>query len=466
MSKFQSAPNWGNIIKGPRAITPFKTEDFGETKNAFLPYGNGRSYGDSCHNDSGVLLDARKNNSILNLDLEKGILVAETGILFSEILEALKPHGLFLPVVPGTKFITLGGAIANDIHGKNHGHRGTFGSFVKSLTLATSDGQVQTCTRLENKPLFQATIGGMGLTGFIIDAEIDLIRVPSHHVKESKTKFNSINEFIALSEEIESKHEYSVAWVDSLASGKTFGRGVLIAGDHCKNDTPVNYQNPKFNIPFTPPIPLVSGLPLKLFNLGYYYRNALQREPRIAAPNSFFFPLDAIGGWNKLYGPKGLYQHQCVLPFDTGPEALHALLRTSQLANHGSFLTVLKRFGGRPSPGLISFPKPGFTLTLDFPNKGLKTRELLDELDAITLEAGGRVNPYKDARMSAETFQRGFPNWQELEALRDPVMISDFWKRVTQNPPSRARLRPPSMETNNINHTTKPPLQVHPVEKR
>ncbi|MEE9315404.1 MAG: FAD-binding oxidoreductase [Rhizobiaceae bacterium] len=466
MIEQKTAPNWGRLIGGLRPIVPFRRAHLNGPNNSRLPYGNGRSYGDSCHNDGGVLLDSRSQNAIIKIDRANGILRAQTGILLSEILTALKDTNWFLPVVPGTKFITLGGAIANDIHGKNHGHRGTFGCFVKNFVVATSDGQTRTCSPTQNTKLFGATIGGMGLTGFILEAEIELIRTPSHFIKEQKTPFNSLKDFIELSETAESEHEYSVAWIDSLATGKKLGRGIFIAGDHVKCASSVHYGKPKFTVPFTPPIPLVSGLPLRVFNALYNFQSTRQKETRITHPNSFFFPLDAIGGWNKLYGPKGLFQHQCALPLDTGPDALHALIRASQLAKHGSFLTVLKRFGDHTSPGLLSFPKLGFTLTLDFPNKGEKTRALLNELDSITLEAGGRVNPYKDARMSAETFQQGFSNWEKLEAMRDPMMMSDFWHRVTAKTVSRTSLTPPSLETSNINQALQPPLQEHPVEPK
>ncbi len=467
MTEKHPAPSWGRLNDISRSITPFSPFKLHDSKGCFLPHGNGRSYGDSCHNDDGVLLDSRGNNALLMLDLEKGILRAQSGIFLSQILEVLKNTKWFLPVVPGTRLITLGGALANDIHGKNHGHKGTIGRHINRFVLHTSDGQTRTCTPSKNKAHFQATIGGMGLTGFVSEIELNLMRVPSHSVRERKTPFHSLNEFLELSDIAESINEYSVAWVDSLATGKQLGRGILITGEHCASDARFSYADPKINVPFTPPVPLVSGLPLRAFNFAYFHKNSRSSSPATASRNSFFFPLDAIGGWNKLYGPKGLFQHQCVLPLDTAPDALHALLRTSQLARHGSFLTVLKRFGNLASPGLLSFPQPGFTLTLDFPNKGQKTRTLLDELDTITINAGGRVNPYKDARMSAETFKQGFPEWEKLERYRDPAMMSDFWRRVTgleATPHNRKAVAAPSLQTSltqkkPVNQTSKPNIQ-------
>lgn len=450
--------NWGRLDTKARQIKRFEADKLTGSPFSLLPFGNGRSYGDSCHNDDGVLLDARQRNTILNFDTKNGTLRAQSGALLADLLIHLKDSGWFLPVVPGTRFVTLGGAIANDIHGKNHGHRGTFGCHVESLTLVRSDGTKQVCTAGKNVELYRATIGGMGLTGFITEAEIRLMRVPSHFVRETNTPFGSLNEFMALAEEAESKHEYSVAWIDSLARGKRFGRGILIAGDHVESQQTASYDDPRLSIPFTPPLPLVSGLPLKAFNFTYYHAKARKGISRKAQPSGFFFPLDAIDGWNRLYGPKGLYQHQSVIPLKDAEVVLRDLIATSQRMGQGSFLTVLKRFGGIVSPGLMSFPQPGYTLTLDFPNRGEKTTALLGELDRITISAGGRVNPYKDARMSAATYQSGFPDWEKLEDVRDTAIMSDFWRRVA----ARKVVDAPPLSTNAfpspVNHARKPQL--------
>lgn len=443
MSHSVATQNWGRTNIRERAIDAFSREGFTKaakdaaSKDAhFLPYGNGRTYGDSCHNDDGLLLDSRGQNRILDLDLIHGWVRAESGLLLIDLLSRLSRSGWFVPVVPGTKFVTLGGMIGNDIHGKNHFHDGSIGNHVRKLALLRSDGEEVICSRDENADLFSATIGGMGLTGYILWAELDLMKAPSHLIMEEKVSFQSLDEILALTDEAERSNQYSVAWIDSLAGGAKLGRGILITGNHASReqsqDADPRYGKPIVSVPVTPPVALVAGLPLRAFNEAYFWANGRKSGIHLAQPDSFFFPLDAVGAWNRLYGPYGLHQHQCALPLEAAPDAIRAMLEISQKAHQGSFLTVLKRFGEVPSPGLLSFPVPGYTLTLDFANKGTKTLELLGALDRIVLDAGGRVNPYKDSRMSAEVFRAGFANWRELEALRDPAMMSDFWRRVSQ----------------------------------
>lgn len=455
----QNLPSWGRLRNQPRKAVDFaESEAFGDDQSC-LPFGNGRSYGDSCHNDLGLLLLLKECNKILSFDQGTGTLKAQAGVLLSDILNLTATTGWFPPVVPGTRFITLGGAIANDIHGKNHEHAGTFGCHVSSLKLLRSNGSVLTCSPQENTELFSATIGGYGLTGVILEAEIRMKKVSSHFVLEKKTAFGSVREFMALAQLPESDCEYSVAWVDSLATGKNLGRGIFMTGEHVVHQQVPNYKNPWIQVPFTPPLPLVSGLPLIAFNKLYGWANTRKQARHLASPQSYFFPLDAVGGWNRLYGPKGLFQHQCVLPTNCAEEVIVEMLEMAQTAGQGSFLTVLKRFGTIRSPGLMSFPRPGYTLTLDFANKGKKTLDLLESLDQLTVQSGGRTNPYKDARMSAATFQSGFPEWQQLEALRDPAFNSDFWRRVTGRTvvPAPQIQAPPKLAQ--INHTAKPEIQ-------
>ncbi|MEP0944100.1 MAG: FAD-binding oxidoreductase [Rhizobiaceae bacterium] len=436
-----NAPSWGRLIQRNRSIHPFDARHSKAKSQSILPYGNGRSYGDSCHNDAGSLVHLAHQKSVLAFDRETGTMTAEAGILLRDILQQIQGTGWFLPVVPGTKFVTLGGAIANDIHGKNHEKRGTFGRHVESLTLWRSTGELLTCSATQNTELFEATISGMGLTGVIVSAQFKLMNVPSHFVEETNTPFANLDAYFDSEEDWADEHEYSVAWVDSLSHGKALGRGISITGKHIEDKAEANYGDPRWTVPLTPPVPLVSGLPLKLFNAAYFHGKKRKPEPHISTPDSFFFPLDAVAGWNRLYGPRGLFQHQCVIPLAAARQVVPAMLRTSHEFGQGSFLTVLKRFGAHCSPGHMSFPQPGYTLTLDFANRGAATRELLNRLDAITLDVGGRTNPYKDGRMSAETFQRGYADWQKLEELRDPAIQSDFWRRVTQ-PLRQRRITP------------------------
>ena len=409
---------------------------------ALLPYGNGRSYGDTCLNRGGRLIDSRGHAAILAFDPETGVLAAEAGVLLAAITALAAPSGWFLPVTPGTQFVTLGGAIANDVHGKNHHRRGTFGRHVRHLRLHRSDRGALDCAPDANAALFRATIGGMGLTGLIGSAEIQLMRVPSTRIAERTIRFDRLADYFALAAEADARHEYAVAWIDSLAGGRSLGRGHLIAGDHAAGGGLSGQARPPlFRVPVTPPISPLKGLALKAFNARYYRKARPGESRRDVAFDGFFYPLDRIGGWNRLYGPLGLHQHQSALPEAAGPAGVRALIECARAHEQGSFLTVLKRFGDVPSPGLLSFPQPGYTLTLDFPHRGPKTLALLADLDRITVEAGGRVNPYKDARMSAATFAASFPGWPTLEALRDPAMLSDFWRRTALALPAPAAPR-------------------------
>ncbi|TKT80062.1 FAD-binding oxidoreductase [Aquamicrobium sp. LC103] len=403
---------------------------------SLLPYGNGRSYGDTCLNFEGTLVDMRTMNRILDFDAESGIIEAEAGTMLSDIIGHVAPHGFFPAVVPGTRHVTLGGAVANDIHGKNHHRRGTFGRHVVGLTLMRSDGIVYNCNAERNSELFAATIGGMGLTGLILTVSLRLMRVPSLMIEEKIRRFRSLSEYFELAEEADRHNEYAVAWVDQLAVGGKAGRGLLITGNHAASTGPTTARPGNFlSVPFQPPLNLLNRPFLRLFNEAYFRRKGRTEEMRATSAESFFFPLDSVAHWNRLYGPAGLMQHQSVIPAQAAPKAIPQMMERARAAGQGSFLTVLKRFGAIASPGILSFPRPGYTLTLDFSFKGTATRDLFTELDRITVEAGGAVNAYKDARMSAETFAASFPQWRRLARLRDPGFVSDFWNRTAMRLP-------------------------------
>lgn len=429
---------WGRLAAGEQQAIALNDRELrlpcagGKT---FLPFGNGRSYGDSCLNDDGILLDCRGLNRLLHFDAERGLIRCEAGMLLSEILQIIVPAGWFLPVTPGTKFVTVGGAIANDVHGKNHHRRGTFGRHVTGFELLRSDGRRLACSPEENAHWFGSTIGGMGLTGLITWAEIKLIPIKSASIDQDVVRFGSLGDFTELAAESDRDFEYSVAWVDSIASGKALGRGLFIRGNHATEPTrPARASTkPLFSIPFEPHRPLINRTTLKLFNMAYYRKQLGKRSTGRVPYDPFFYPLDVIGGWNRLYGAAGLFQHQCVLPLEGGIDAVREMLERMQRAGIGSFLTVLKIFGDATPAGLMSFPKPGFTLTLDFSNEGAKTLGVLDELDAVVRQAHGRVNPYKDAHMSAESFQAFFPQWRTFEPFIDPAFSSSFWRRVTSD---------------------------------
>lgn len=411
------------------AITALEAGDPGG--RSFLAYGNGRSYGDSCQAHSGTVVDMRGMSRILSFDAGTGLLEAEAGALVSDIIAFAAPHGFFPAVVPGTQFVTLGGAIANDIHGKNHHRRGSFGGHVEALRLLRSDGRVRQCSTSSEPRLFAATIGGMGLTGLILSATIRLMRVPSLDVAETVSRFRDLGEYFDLAEAADAANEYAVAWIDQLATGRRSGRGLLLTGNHApQGGGAARARRPALSVPFRPPVSVLNRAFLSVFNTAYHWRKGRGSGVRQTPCQSFFFPLDGVGNWNRLYGPHGLFQHQSVMPFATAREAIPEMLAATRKARQGSFLTVLKRFGDVASPAILSFPRPGYTLTLDFPNGGEPTLALLDELDRITVAAGGAVNPYKDARMSPETFAASFPNWRELESMRDPSFLSAFWART------------------------------------
>jgi FAD/FMN-containing dehydrogenase len=422
--------SWGRVRRTARAAAD--VADFrGTAPGSFLPFGNGRSYGDSCHNDQGRLLPMRPGAAIRSFDPGTGLLTADAGVLLSDILAQVMPQGFFLEVTPGTAQVTLGGAIANDVHGKNHHRRGTFGRSVVKLSLLGSDGTRKSCSAESNTAVFNATIGGMGLTGIIEQATIRLMRVPSANVRQTAFRFADIDGYFDAIDTIDAAHEYSVAWIDQLARGRNLGRGVLMAGDHAEDGGPAKPPSaPRLSVPFSPPLNLLNRVTLTAFNELYYRRAPQQPETGIVAWSSYFHPLDAITGWNRLYGPRGLFQHQSVYPSENARAVTVSLIECAQRHGASSFLTVLKRFGDMPSPGLMSFPRPGFTLTLDFANSGGRTLKMLDALDEIVMGAGGALNPYKDQRMSAAMFEASFPQWRQMEAMRDPAIMSDFWRRT------------------------------------
>jgi FAD/FMN-containing dehydrogenase len=363
------------------------------------------------------------------LDLATGLLTAEPGVILGDLITQLHGTGWFPPVVPGTQFVTLGGALANDIHGKNHHGSGTFGAHVLSFMLARSDGTVRRCSRTENRDLFSATIGGMGLTGIITELTMQLAKVSAHAVRQRTVPFQHLDGYFDLIEHEGETHHYAVAWIDQLATGNSFGRGLMLLGDHADSELP---QSNRFSlgVPFQPPVAVLNGLSLKLFNMAYNWAGRRKTAEQTVGAGTFFFPLDAVKNWNRLYGPRGLFQHQSVIPIGAARAIIPQMLKATHDAGEASFLTVLKKFGDIASPGLLSFPRPGHTLTLDFPNRGARTLALLERLDALVLAAGGAVNPYKDARMSAAMFKASFTNWEGLEAMRDPAIVSDFWTRT------------------------------------
>jgi FAD/FMN-containing dehydrogenase len=402
----------------------------GGITESVLPFACGRSYGDSCLNDGGALVDVTGLRRFIAFDEPQALLRCEAGVTLADVLSLMAPRGWFVPVLPGTQWVSVGGAIANDIHGKNHHRAGTFGAHVTCLELMRSTGERVLCSPERNADLFRATIGGLGLTGLILWAEIRLKRVPGPAIALERVRFACLEEFLELSSS-DQAYEYTVAWVDCLARGRRLGRGLFLRGDHASRSlTSGEGHDARLKVPIDLPSGLINRTTLALFNACYYRSQLRAKVRKTVHYQRFFFPLDRIGEWNRLYGRRGFFQYQCVVPDDLG-RTIAALLAQVARSSETPTLAVLKRFGSIQSPGLLSFPRAGITLAIDFANQGAATLALLDQLDHVVVDAGGAVYPAKDARMSAASFRRFFPGWEAFASHVDPKFSSSFWRRVT-----------------------------------
>lgn len=399
-----------------------------------LPRGNGRSYGDSCLNDGGTLLLTRGLDRLIGFDPSSGLLECEAGVLLSEILDLIVPQGWFVPVTPGTKFVTVGGAIANDVHGKNHHQVGSFGHHLEGFELLRSDGTRRWCSATEHAEWFAATIGGLGLTGLITYVRMRLRRIAGPWMMTESIRFHHLAEFFALSAASEGEHEYTVAWIDCAARGSALGRGILSRANHAPAHPDQRPPAPahRLSVPFTPPLSLINSFSLRAFNFAYFHKQRGSKSSVVMHYDPFFYPLDGVGNWNRIYGPRGFLQYQCVVPPEDAEATIGELLTLISNSGTGSFLAVLKQFGTTPSLGMLSFPRPGTTLALDFPNAGPATFALLDQLDGTVSAAGGAVYPAKDARMSSHHFKQYFPRWRAFASFIDPALSSSFWRRVME----------------------------------
>jgi FAD/FMN-containing dehydrogenase len=393
-----------------------------------IPFGNGRSYGDACLNAGGALWATSRLDHFLGFDASTGVLTCETGVLLRDIQSCLVGQGWMLPVTPGTQMATVGGAIANDVHGKNHHVFGTFGEHVLQIKLLRSDGTSIVCSPQRHPEYFAATVGGIGLTGVMTEATLQLRRVPSPWLETETVPYGDVQEFFDLSQESELSWEYSVSWIDCLA-GKG-GRGLFMRGNHTQRGAAAAPTARVRSFPLVPPVSLVNRLSLNIFNNAYFYANRLKRGRRVAHYQPFFYPLDNLQHWNRMYGPKGFYQYQSVVPLAQAVQVTKAMLDAIAISGQGSFLAVLKNFSKRNGVGMLSFPQEGTTLALDFPNKGASTEKLFNRLDAIVLEAGGRLYLGKDARMTRSMFEAGYPRANEFLNYRDPGISSDMARRL------------------------------------
>lgn len=409
--------------------------------NGFLPRGLGRAYGDAALNREGGVILMERLERFLAFDEETGVVRCEAGVSLADIIATFLPRGWFLPVTPGTKFCTLGACVACDVHGKNHHHDGSLGNFVRALTVLLPSGESVRCSREQNADLFYATVGGMGLTGITLEVELQLRRVETAWIVVDYVRTRDLEETLRTFHERDEHYLYSVAWLDCVAEGKGFGRGVLMFGKHAGvDDLPAGRRQQPFTIPRKRDKKVPADLPefvlnplsLRAFN-SLYYATHPTREGALVDYNTYFYPLDSILQWNRAYGKRGFVQWQCVLPYEDGVQRLEHILRLAQQRRQYPFLAVLKRMG-ESSGGFLSFPMPGYTIALDFPvRQGLF--EMLQELDKIVVEAGGRLYLAKDACMSAETFHATYPQlprWQEVKAQVDPhgVMRSDLARRL------------------------------------
>ena len=434
MKLYQS---WGRYPKAEHSVFAVNWRHqevpFARFPEKVLPFGLGRSYGDVCLNHGGTLLDTQGLRHLISFDPRTGILECEAGLPLSEIIELFLPKGWFPPVVPGTQHVTVGGAIANDIHGKNHHRAGTFGCHVLGFELLRSSGESLFCSREQNEELFRATIGGLGLTGLILWARLSLKKVPGPWMEVEHTPFTNLKGFFEWSDDSDEKYEYTVAWVDCVSGAGKAGRGIFIRGNHsAKPASETKQVKPDFTfrMPVDAPAFLLNRKTIGLMNEVYFKIQSAKKGKTVMGYAPFFFPLDSIQDWNRFYGRAGFLQYQLILP-EASEGALGEVFQQITRSGLGSFLAVLKRFGGTVSPGLLSFPKRGTTLALDFAIHGRPVFDLIASLDEIVAAAGGSVYPAKDACMSPENFRRFFPRWEEFSHSVDPKFCSDFWKRIT-----------------------------------
>lgn len=403
--------SWGNVKKIKATIYPF-FQPYTLPKSLFIPRGNGRSYGDSAMNTKVVL--TKRNNRIISFNETTGIITCQSGILLKEILAIIVSKGWFLPVTPGTKYITLGGAIAADIHGKNHYKAGCISEWITALTLQTPNGKLIVCSKTKNLEFFEMTCGGIGLTGVITEATIQLKKIKSIAIQQQTIDCKSLKAIFD-SMENHKNSEYLIAWINSFQKKQHLGKGLVFLGKH-SNSSKKELLTPKktISIPNYFPSFLLNSLSMKLYNFKYYLKH--RKSDQEVSLDTFFYPLDALKNWNRIYGKKGLIQYQFVIPKENAFEAISLILHKVGQSKFPSFLSVLKLFGAKNNNPL-SFPLEGYSLAMDFKMKdGLSN--FLNELDKIVETYKGRIYLVKDSRMSKETFEKGYPKVKEFKKFR------------------------------------------------
>lgn len=430
----QKISGWGNYPELNASLArPDRYQELSVwAQQSCLARGMGRAYGDAAISAHGTTLLMTRLNRFLAFDANTGILQAEAGVSLDEILQVVMARGWFLPVTPGTRYVSLGGAVAADVHGKNHHHVGSFSAFVLDIELFTPSGRI-ICSATQNSPAFWATVGGMGMTGIIGAVTLQLKRVPSDDMLVRHTPAANLAAVLALMESAEHDDEYTVAWIDCLATGKNLGRSVFMSGHHTEGALGHGPKAAHLRLPINVPALALNRFSVKAFNAFYYRWEGRKQKPFRCAIAPFFYPLDGIRDWNRLYGKPGFVQYQFVLPTASAAVGLEAVLARLSKAGNASFLAVLKRFGAAGS-GLLSFPMAGYTLALDLPLRA-GTLALLDTLDSLVLDHGGRVYLAKDARLAATTFARMYPQleaWREIRRSLDPdgLFLSALGQRL------------------------------------
>lgn len=439
----KSLSGWGNYpVADSYVIRPERNRQINIDDSPIIARGLGRSYGDAALNTDQTVVLMERLNRFLSFDEKSGILHAEAGITLEEILKVFVPRGWFLPVTPGTKYVTLGGCIATDVHGKNHHQDGSFGSHIVDMEILLANGSRQRCSPKQEPDLFWATVGGMGLTGVITEASLKLIPVESSYMIVQHHPAKNLDAILELLEDKSKDEKYSVAWIDCLSTGNDFGRSILMTGHHaCREEIPPKIDNPllfkapkQTSMPFNFPSWALNPWNIKAFNTVFYKCQSSKTLPFLTDYDRYFYPLDSIGNWNRLYGKKGFVQYQFVVPSKNSRDSLKSLMEELTRSKRASFLAVLKRFG-EEGQGDLSFPHEGYTLALDIPISDSLLFPFLDHLDEMVLKYNGRIYLAKDARLKPETFQIMYPRfakWQGIKALYDPgnKFSSDLSRRL------------------------------------
>lgn len=438
----RTAPTAATVVR-PRDVEHVSELLAAPTHRGVAARGLGRSYGDSAQNAGGLVLDLTGLNQILDLDLTTGVLRAQAGVRLDSLLRRIVAAGWFLPVTPGTSAVTVGGAIAADVHGKNHHRDGSLGRYVLSITVAIPDADVVTVTAKSDPELFFATLGGMGLTGIIVESTIQLMPIANSMMSVNTTRAANLDQLLEELMKAEANNRYGVAWLDCLASGRSMGRGIVTSGDHATSDETSGRRTaqPRSHSgesatpgtrSFTPPCGFVTRGTIAALNELWFRKSPTHKAGEILPFEKFFYPLDRVRGWNRLYGPSGFLQHQCVVPEES---TLRFILAELAKARVPVALAVLKRFGPG-TPGPLSFPRPGWTLALDIATRAPELAPILDKIDDLVADSGGTIYLAKDSRVRPELIPVMYPRLSEWNAIRDRVdpnrrLVSDQSRRLS-----------------------------------